>query len=179
MKAVIEAEDLIEAPLSREELAVRYQKLCDDPCMANVPGKIEIDVWGRLLMTPPPATYHGLLQGRLAHKLKAALGGEVFTEVAIATPTGLFLPDIAWASEHFMAGYRAESPLMHAPEICVEVVSPSNSLKEMTEKRDAYFAVGTQEVWLVYSQSKRCEFYGPAGRMPSSAYTVDLADLFA
>jgi Uma2 family endonuclease len=172
------AQELIAAPLTQEELAMRYQKLCDDPCMTNVPGKIEIDAWGRLLMTPA-ASYHGLIQGRLAHKLKISLGGEVFTEAAIATPTGLFVPDVAWASETFMQGYHRETSLMHAPEICIEVVSPSNSLKEMTEKRDAFFTVGAHEVWFVYQQSKRCEFYGPAGRMPSSAYAVDLADLFA
>jgi Uma2 family endonuclease len=177
MALMSEAQELIEAPLTQEELAVRYQKLCDDPCLANVPGKIEIDVWGRLLMSPV-ATYHGLIQGRLAHKLKTALGGEVFTEVAIATPTGLFVPDVAWASESFMQGYHKETSLMHAPEICIEVVSPSNSLKEMTEKRDAYLAVGAQEAWLVYQQSRRCEFYGPAGRILNSAYAVDLADLF-
>jgi len=173
-----EAPELIEAPLTQAQLAVRYEKLCDDPCMTSVPGKIEIDAWGRLLMTPV-ASYHGLIQGRLAHKLKVALGGEVFTEAAIATPTGLFVPDVAWASETFMRGYREETSLMHAPEICIEVVSPANSRKEMTEKRDAYFAVGAHEVWLVYQQSKRCEFYGPAGGKPASAYAVDLADLFA
>jgi len=178
MNAVMEAQDLIEAPLSREELAVRYRKMCEDPCLKNVPGKLELDVWGRLLMTPP-ATYHGLLQGRLAHMLKAALGGDVFTEVAIATPAGLFLPDVAWASPAFMRGYQSENPLMRAPEICIEVVSPSNSIKEMTEKRDAYMASGAQEVWLVYLTSKRCEFYGPAGRLPNSAFAVDLSGIFA
>lgn len=178
MIVMTEAPELIEAPLSREELAVRYRKMCDDPCLTRVPGKLEMDVWGRILMTPA-ATYHGLLQGRLAHKLKTALGGEVFTEVAIATPAGLFLPDVAWASESFMSGYHSENPLMGAPEICVEVVSPSNSLKEMTEKRDAYLASGAREVWLVYLKSKRCEFYAPGGRLSGSGYVVDLADLFA
>ena len=178
MNFMTEAPELIEAPLSTEELAVRYRKMCDDPCLTNVPGKLELDVWGRILMTPA-ATYHGLLQGRLAYKLKTALGGEVFTEVAIATPAGLFLPDVAWASATFMSGYHGENPLMRAPEICVEVVSPSNSLKEMTEKRDAYLASGAQEVWLAYLKSKRCDFFGPAGRLFQSAYAVDLADLFA
>ena len=178
MTVMIEATELIEAPLSREELAVRYRELCDDPCLTNVPGKIELDVWGRLLMTPP-ATYHALAQGRLAHKIKSALGGEVFTEVPIATSTGLFLPDVAWASEAFIRARAGESPFMRAPEICIEVVSPSNSLKELSEKRDAYLACGALEVWWVFTKSKRCEFYGPAGRLASSAYAVDLTDIFA
>jgi Uma2 family endonuclease len=178
MNVMIEMPELIEAPLSREELAVRYRELCDDPCLANVPGKIELDVWGRLLMTPA-ATYHGLVQGRLSVKLKNALGGEVITEAPIATALGLFIPDVAWTSAAFMDAHCSASPLMVAPEICVEVVSPSNSVKELTEKRDAYFSCGAQEVWWVYTKSKRCEFYAPAGRMPSSSYAVDLTDIFA
>jgi hypothetical protein len=47
--------ELIEAPLSRDELAVRYRALCDDPCYASVPGKIELDVWALM-------SKHGLLE---------------------------------------------------------------------------------------------------------------------
>src|SRR5512145_3449301 len=66
-------QELIEAPLSREELAMRYRALCDDPLYANLPGKIELDVWGRMVMTPP-SYYHGVIQGRLCQRL-AVLGG--------------------------------------------------------------------------------------------------------
>ena len=173
-----QTQELIEAPLSTEELAVRYRALCDDPCFANVPGKIELDAWGRMVMSPPSA-YHGRIQGHLAYKLKAALGGEVITEAPIATPAGLFLADLAWASPSYMTAHDSESPLMQAPELCIEVVSPSNSVKELTEKREAYLAVGAEEVWIVYPQSKRCEFYGKHGPLPRSAYAVDLSDIFS
>src|SRR5205823_13674111 len=68
--------------------------------------------------------------------------------------------------------------LTRAPEICIEVVSPSNSVKELSEKREAYFAAGAQEVWIVFPQSKRCEFYDKQGSIARSAYTVDLSDVF-
>lgn len=171
-------QELIEKPLSSDELAARYRALCDDPCLVNVPGKIELDVWGRLLMTPP-SFYHGLVQGRLVHRLKSVLGGEVITEAPIVTPAGLFLPDVAWASSQFTSAHRSEFALTRAPEICIEVVSPSNSVKELSEKRDAYLAVGAIEVWIVFPQSKRCEFYGQQGRLPASRYAVDLADIFS
>jgi hypothetical protein len=64
--------ELTEAPLSSEELAIRYRALCDDPCYANVPGKIELDAWGRMVMTPP-SFYHGVLQGRLCRRLAAPM----------------------------------------------------------------------------------------------------------
>ena len=171
--------EIIDAPLSSEELAIRYRQLCDDPCLASVPGKIELDVWGRVLMTPPPSAYHGLTQSRLDHKLRTVFGGEVITEAPIVTPLGLFLADLAWLSPAYVATHGIKTPLAPAPELCIEVVSPTNSVKELSEKRHAYLAAGAQEVWLVYPQSKRCEFYGPQGLLPGSAYVVDLRDLFA
>jgi Uma2 family endonuclease len=173
---VEKVQELIEAPLSREELAVRYRDLCEDPLFANVPGKIELDLWGRVVMSPP-SVYHGTLQARLAHRL-VALGGEPLVEVPIATPIGLFLPDVAWASAQFMSLHRGENPLMTAPELCIEVVSPSNSIKELKEKKEAYFASGAHEVWIVYPQSKRCEFHDKQGLLERSSYAVDLSGLF-
>lgn len=170
-------QELIEGPLTTEELAARYRALCQDPLYANIPGKVEIDVWGRMVMTPP-AYYHGILQGRLVHKLRAALGGEASVEAPIATPAGLFLADVAWASRGFAARHQDDLALMRAPQICIEVVSPSNSVKELSEKREAYLAAGAVEVWIVYPRSKRCEFYGSHGLLESSAYAVDLTGLF-
>jgi len=169
-------QELIEEPLSSEELAVRYRDLCKDRFYENVPGKIELDVWGRVLMTPP-SVYHGIVQGRLCRSL-ATLGGEVLVETPIATAMGLFVADVAWASSAFMGSHSNESPLTRAPEVCVEVVSPSNSRKELREKIDAYLAAGAEEVWIVYPQSKRCEFNGKQGLLERSSFAVDFSRLF-
>ena len=169
--------ELIEAPLTAEELAARYRALCEDPLYANVPGKIEIDVWGRMVMSPP-SYYHGTLQARLVRKLATALGGEATVEAPIATPAGLFVADVAWASREFATRNQDRWALMLAPEICIEVVSASNSVKELNEKRAAYLAAGAREVWIVYPKAKRCEFYGAQGLLESSVYPVDLAGLF-
>jgi len=169
--------ELIEVPLSREELAERYRDMCYDRRFANVPGKLELDRWGRVLMTPA-SFYHGQLQGRLCQKL-AALGGETLIEVGIATPEGVFVPDLAWASVQFASQHAGEIVLTQAPELCIEVLSPSNSAKEMEEKRAAYLAAGANEVWLVYPKSKRCEFYGPQGALPRSTYSIDWVSVFA
>lgn len=168
--------EIVEAPLSAEELAMRYRDLCEDPRFANVPGKIELDVWGRMVMTPA-STYHGRIQGRLCQKL-AALGGETLVEVGIATRSGLFVPDLAWASVAFMRAHGGKTPLVVAPEICIEVMSPSNSAKELQEKHGAYLAAGAEEVWIAYTKTKRCEVYGEDGRLARSRYPIDLAGLF-
>lgn len=170
-------QELIEAPLSADELVARYRALCADPCYANVPGKVELDVWGRLLMSPP-SNYHSALQAALAGKL-AALGGRTFIEASVLTSTGVLVADVAWASKDFMQARGFETPYTRAPELCIEVVSPSNSRKELREKVAAYLEAGADEVWIVFPQSKRFEFHGREGLLSRSQYAVDLTDVFS
>lgn len=168
--------EVIEKPLSSEELAVRYRAMCEDPCLASVPGKLEVDVWGRMVMTPP-STYHSMVQGRLCQRL-AVLGGQIFGETPIATALGLFITDAAWADDEFVKAHGRESPFMSAPQICIEVVSPSNSVKELEEKRAGYFSAGAEEVWLLYLRSKRLEFHSRLGPLEHSRFAVDLGGIF-
>ena len=94
------------------------------------------------------------------------------------TPAGLFVPDVVWASNAFMHAHAQETPYVRAPEICVEVASPANSVKELREKVDAYLGAGAVEVWIAYPQSKRFEFFGASGKSERSSYAVDLSGLF-
>jgi Uma2 family endonuclease len=168
--------EVIEAPLSSEDLAARYRALCDDPCYANVPGKIELDVWGRMVMSPA-SSYHSALQVAVAGKL-AVLGGRAFVELSVITSVGILVADVAWASDEFMRSRGFETPYTRSPELCIEVVSPSNSRKELREKVAAYLEAGATEAWLVFPQSKRFEFHGPEGLLPRSQYVIDLANIF-
>jgi Uma2 family endonuclease len=169
-------QELIEVPLSRDDLAARYRALCDDPCYANVPGKIELDAWGRMVMSPA-SNYHSALQAVLVGKL-AVLDGRVFAEASVVTSAGVLVADVAWASDGFMQARGFETPYTRAPELCIEVVSPSNSRKELREKVAAYLEAGAVEVWIVFPQSKRIEFHGLEGLLPRSQYVIDLADVF-
>jgi len=168
--------EIIEKPLTHEELAAMYRRMCDDPMLANVPGKIELDTWGRKVMSPA-SVYHGLLQARLIRRL-AALDGETLAEAPIVTSAGILVPDVAWVSAEFMRNHRGETPLLRAPELCIEVASPSNSRKEFSEKTAAYLAAGAIEVWITFPQSRRFEFHGSAGLLSESSFRVALDGLF-
>jgi Uma2 family endonuclease len=168
--------ELIAAPLSHAELGERYRALCDDPLYANVPGKIELDTWGRMVMSPA-SNYHSALQTRLCLRC-AVLGGQTFVEASVLTAAGVLVADVAWASEEFMRMHRFQTPFANAPELCIEVVSPSNSVKELREKIGAYLDAGAREVWIVYPQSKRFEFHGRSGPLAASRFPLDLSALF-
>ena len=76
-------QELIEAPLTAEELAMRYRDLCENRLYSNLPGKIELDLWGRMVMSPA-STCHGQVQAALCQRL-AVLGGIALLEVGVVT----------------------------------------------------------------------------------------------
>jgi Uma2 family endonuclease len=58
----------------------------------------------------------------------------------------------------------ARGLLQGAPELAVEVVSPSNSAAELARKRRLYFAAGAEQVWIVYPEEKFIEVYPREGQ---------------
>jgi Uma2 family endonuclease len=142
----------IELPEQKAQTAFnlrRWDELSADAELAKVEGRIETDRHGHIIMSPPPAPAHGSFQSEIAHLLRTLIpNGRVLTECPISTADGVKAADVAWASSERVreAGNRSLFP--HAPEICVEVLSPSNTEAEIQEKAALYFDAGAQEVWL-------------------------------
>jgi len=171
--------DVIDKPLGQEQLVERYLALLDDPAYARLPGRLELNGWGQIIVTPPADFWHYRVAARLVRVLTAALGGEAVQEGAIAAAGhGVLIADIVWCSAEFLARHGAERVLQAAPEICIEVLSPSNSTKEIEDKRTAYLAAGAREIWVVDPVGKTIAFFGAEGALAASEFTVDLTGLF-
>lgn len=147
---------------------VTWADVCADPLLQNLPFKIELDRYGRILMSPV-ATRHSRLQGRIARLLEAQLGGEAFPECAIRTADGTRVPDVVWMSDAFASTLQPDTEAMLvAPEICVEVRSRSNVWAEMEEKTRIFLAAGAREVWICEVDG-RMRFFDAAGERSASA----------
>lgn len=57
--------------------------------------------------------------------------------------------------------YQGDMPI--APDLAIEVVSPSNTVDELTRKRGEYFRYGAQEVWIVIPSVRLVEVWSPSG----------------
>ena len=172
--------DVITKPLTQAELTSRYEELIQDPRYCNIPGRLELSAWGQIIMTPPADFWHCRVAARLGRLLVASLGGESIQEGAIAVVgAGTLIADVVWCSPRFLAAHGRERILQQAPEICIEVLSRSNSTKEIDEKRQAYLAAGAAEVWIVDPEGETTTFFRPEGVADASGYLVDLSGLFA
>src|SRR5262245_19478598 len=124
-----------------------WAEVLNDPCLQDLPYKIELDEFGNIIMSPA-SNPHARKQGNIAGLLRLQLNsGEVLGECSIQTSKGVKCPDVAWGSDSFLKKYGSLTPFPVAPEICVEILSPSNSTAQIAAKRDLYFAKGAREVW--------------------------------
>ena len=149
---------------------MEWSDVINDPTLKNLPFKIELNRFGKLLMSPA-SNEHGLAQGELTHQLRLKHPhGKVITECSIQTPEGTKVADVAWASDAFIAEWGAVTPYPRAPELCVEIVSPSNSREEMRIKKDLYLEAGAHEVWVVYLDS-RMDIFTTEGQVENTAFS--------
>ena len=137
----------------------RWAELLADPELARLPHRIETDRHGRILMSPPPAPAHGNFQSEITHILRSLLpDGRVVTECPLSTLDGVKAVDVAWLRPGRAQELRSAVCLVHAPDLCVEVLSPSNTPAEIAEKIALYFEAGAREVWTC-DQDRTLEFH--------------------
>jgi Uma2 family endonuclease len=154
-----------------EALVLRWDEICRDPSLQDLPYKIELNAWGKIEMSPA-SNRHARLQGALAAELARQLpGGTILTECSLLTRIGIRVPDVAWASASFMASYGEITPYTRAPEICVEILSPSNLKAEIDQKTRAYIAAGAEEVWLV-SEDGAIRYLDGNGQRAKSRFDI-------
>lgn len=135
-----------------------WAQLCEDPVLRNLPYKIETNRFNKIIMSPA-STWHGGFQNEIGHLLAQMLpAGKAITECAVETTDGVKVADVAWITRERLAPHRRSVNMPIAPEICVEIVSPSNSREEMLGKMQLYFAKGAEEVWLC-DENGKMEFF--------------------
>lgn len=146
---------------------MEWQQVIENPFLQDLPFKIELNKWGKILMSPA-SNNHGIRQFEVAKMIDTAKqSGKIIIECSISTPEGVKVADVAWASELFLSEHGDATPYAVAPEICIEIVSPSNSQAEMDEKIQLYLNQGAKEVWLC-SQAGVLSYYSEQGKVVES-----------
>jgi len=151
---------------------MNWAEICEDPVLRDLPHKIESDRWGHIVMSPPPDFWHGTYQTKIATLLERLLpDGIVVTECPVETSDGIKGIDVVWLSKARHPGRARYTVMKMAPEICVKVLSPSNTLAEFEERRRLLFERNAGEAWLC--TEGRMQFFTPAGPIPRSKLCPD------
>ncbi|MFZ4790582.1 MAG: Uma2 family endonuclease [Candidatus Competibacteraceae bacterium] len=151
---------------------MNWLDVCEHPALQNLPFKIELDETGKVIMAPTKV-YHSIYQGEIAYRLRTlSPAGKAIVECAIATRKGTKVADVAWASPERLAIIWSEIECSIAPELCVEVLSSTNTGKEMRTKQQLYFENGALEVWTCDADGNMV-FFSPTGPLAQSALFPD------
>jgi Uma2 family endonuclease len=143
---------LARTPATRYGLTMTWVEACHDKSLQNLPYKVELNRQGQIIMSPT-RNKHGIFQGRIACCLQTLLPhGEIIVECAIDTAEGTFVADVAWATLERLKVIEDEFSCSVAPQICVEVWSPSNTAEEIAMKRRLYLQKGAVEFWYCDNQ---------------------------
>ncbi len=146
-----------------------WQEVLERKELQDLPFKIELNAQGKVEMSPA-TNVHGYLQSEIAGLLRDFLknDGKVITECSVLTTQGVKVADVAWISNDFFRQHARLTPFPISPEICVEIISPSNSTKEMLEKIGLYIAAGAKEVWTCNLEGEM-RFYDSEGAVLHSS----------
>ena len=146
---------------------MKWQDICDDPNLQNLPYRIELNKDGHVIMSPQKV-YHSIFQGEIENLLRQLTNhGRAFPECAIYTESGTKVADVVWVSEERLNIIKHEVECSIAPEVCIEITSDSNTESEMRHKKALYFRRGAQEFWLC-DEHGDLRFFNPAGAIEQS-----------
>ena len=122
-------------------------------------------------LTPPPEFTHGETQlnaGAILRRFVRPRGlGRVTADAGYrisADPDTARSPDAAFVSERRLRGVgRPRGYLPFAPDIAVEVVSPSATRLETHERALMWLDAGSSLVWMLFPESRSATVYRPNG----------------
>ncbi len=124
-------------------------------------------VRGEIVTLPPPGFRHGLRQGRvcrlLDHYTMTNRCGRVSVSCGVVTehdPDTVRGPDVSyWSFERLPPDQEPEGYPTVAPDLCVEVLSPSNRGPRIREKLGELFAHGVRMVWVISPEDRTVTIY--------------------
>jgi len=124
-------------------------------------------VEGRIVPMSPTGGEHGFIEGTVTFELKTfvnqkKLGWVLTGEAGIFTkynPDTVRGADILFISKDRHPERPKRGFLKIAPELVVEIISPSNPRKEIEEKIEEYLNIGVNWVWLIDPKNRSCTVY--------------------
>ena len=123
-------------------------------------------IGGKLILVPAPRTIHQKVKLRLAWFITNFIRKNDLGEILDA-PTDVILtekdkpqPDILFISKERL-NIITEYNVQGAPDLIIEVLSPSTSRWDRVEKSKMYYTHGVKEYWIADPDSKVIEIFIP------------------
>lgn len=137
---------------------------------------------GELYVTPAPSSQHQRVSRRLLYALEAILGARGLGELFFA-PIGVEFPateegvqpDIVFVSRA-RRGIIVEEGIRGAPDLVIEILSPTTAHRDRGVKRKLYERQGIGQYWIVDLDTEVVEVWTFGDRSPEAQVFQRFAD---
>lgn len=181
----------------------RFYTVHDLMNMPDDGNRYELDE-GELIIMPPPGFAHARLSAQFlillgvfvkANDLGIVIGSDGGYLLYRNPSTGretVRIPDVSFISKTNRSAQGDDQIYAGAPDLAIEVISPSETHKMIQHKLRNYFRYGVKVVWLVYPLTRQIDVYTSleeavtfdgdsvlSGGELLPGFTLNLRDLFA
>jgi Uma2 family endonuclease len=136
-----------------------YEQLPDDGCIHELSE-------GMLVREPLPGARHGYVAGKVFGALNAYVQthdlGSVFMETGYVLknePKTVRGPDISFIAKTRLPAELPSGFFTLAPDLAIEILSPSNTASEIERKVLEYLDAGTLMVWVIDPETRTARSY--------------------
>ncbi|HLN64542.1 MAG TPA: Uma2 family endonuclease [Symbiobacteriaceae bacterium] len=133
-----------------------------DYCLLPEDKRYEL-VEGDLLLTPAPSVRHQMIVAALLARIYLFADSQGLGRVLTA-PTDVILsdenvvqPDLLFVSASRLGIMQPHGGVHGAPDLAIEILSPSNPARDQVLKRKLYGKYGVREYWIVDPQGQTVE----------------------
>lgn len=137
---------------------------------------------GELIVLPPVKSRHSRIARRLSHAL-ASFEEKGLWEVHVEAgyqlsddPPTWIQPDVSVLRIERARTTPADGYFRGSPELAIEIVSPSETARDLNRKIDALLTSGAFAVWVVYPEEQEVRVFIPGGnsytRRPNDTLTI-------
>jgi Uma2 family endonuclease len=138
---------------------------------------------GEVVQMTRPAFRHVRVQHRIQRLLSEAAGDPdaVFIEAPFRPlpEYELRVADVAYAPQERWNAVSSDGYLSGAPDLVIEVLSPSNTAAEMLEKEQICLENGCREFWIVDLDRRQIKISTPEGRTATYKFGAAIPLFFA
>lgn len=145
----------------------RFGLTAEEFAALRLPGRHEL-VRGAVIEVSFPKPRHALAESRILFHLMLYARA---SNAGIVLPTGYVVerrpdtvrgPDVAFISARRFAGeVHLDRFVEGAPDLAVEILSPTNRAGEVAQKVKEYLSAGAQLVWVVDTRRRTVTVYAP------------------
>lgn len=123
---------------------------------------------GEHIVLPPAKFDHNSLQHKLLRLLQPYIDQHQLGDIRVGagfklSPDTWLQPDVSFIRSSQIQKPRPGGYLAGSPAVAIEIASESNTAAQLDRKMEQYFAHGSEEVWIVFPETRKIRIHFPDG----------------